>query len=62
MLNLALFFAYHVLWPQGMDGRFEWLSALLTVACAFALLRLKWSVLKVLGASAVVGLLSFVLI
>jgi len=61
MLNLALFFAYHVLWPQGMDGRFEWLSAALTVACAFALLRLKWSVLKVLGASAVVGLLSFVL-
>ena len=62
MLNLALFFAYHVLWPQGMSGRFEWLSALLTVACAFALLRLKWSVLKVLGASAVAGLLSFVLI
>ena len=61
MLNLALFFAYHVLWPQGMGGRFEWLSAGLTVACAFALLRLKWSVLKVLGASAVVGLLSFVL-
>ena len=61
MLNLALFFAYHVLWPQGMDGRFEWLSAALTLACAFALLRLKWSVLKVLGASAVVGLLSFVL-
>ena len=61
MLNLALFFAYHVLWPQGLSGHFEWLSALLTLACAFALLRLKWSVLKVLGASAVVGLLSFVL-
>ena len=59
MLNLALFFAYHVLWPQGMDGRFEWLSAALTLACAFALLRLKWSVLKVLGASAVVGLLFY---
>ena len=61
MLNLALFFAYHVLWPQGMDERFEWLSAALTLACAFALLRLKWSVLKVLGASAVGGLLTFVL-
>jgi len=59
MLNLALFFAYHVLWPQGMGGRFEWLSAGLTVACAFALLRLKWSVLRVLGASAVVGLLFY---
>ena len=59
MLNLALFFAYHVLWPQGLTGRFEWLSALLTVACAFALLRLKWSVLRVLGVSAVVGLLFY---
>jgi chromate transporter len=59
MLNLALFFAYHVLWPQGLTGRFEWLSALLTVACAFALLRLKWSVLRVLAVSAVVGLLFY---
>jgi len=42
-----------------MGGRFEWLSAGLTVACAFALLRLKWSVLRVLGASAVVGLLFY---
>ncbi|MGH8751099.1 MAG: chromate efflux transporter, partial [Burkholderiales bacterium] len=24
VLNLALFFAYHVLWPQGLDGTFEW--------------------------------------
>ena len=62
MLNLAVFFAYHVLWPQGLSGHFEWLSALLTVACAVALLRFKWSVLKVLAASAEVGLLSFVLI
>jgi chromate transporter len=55
MLNLALFFAYHVLWPQGWAGKFEWQSALLTLAGALALLRLKWSVLKVLGASALAG-------
>ena len=24
ILNLAMFFAYHVLWPHGFDGRFEW--------------------------------------
>ena len=23
ILNLALFFAYHVLWPQGFGGRFD---------------------------------------
>ena len=27
ILNLALFFAYHVLWPQGFGGRFDAVSA-----------------------------------
>lgn len=55
MLNLALFFGYHVLWPQGMSGRFEWLSAVLTLACALALLRFKWPVWRVLALSALAG-------
>ena len=25
ILNLATFFAYHVLWPQGFENNFEWL-------------------------------------
>ena len=29
ILNLALFFAYHVLWPQGFGGRFDAASALI---------------------------------
>lgn len=31
ILNLAVFFAYHVLWPAGLEGPFDWLSALLGV-------------------------------
>ena len=57
MFNLALFFAYHVLWPQGLNGPFETPSALLTLACMLALMRLKWPVPRVLIASAVMGLL-----
>jgi len=61
MLNLALFFAYHVLWPQSDSAHFAWFPALLTVACAVALLRLKWSVLRVLCVSALAGLLHLLL-
>jgi chromate transporter len=30
--NLAVFFAWHVLWPQGWAGPFDWPSALLGLA------------------------------
>ncbi len=59
MVNLAMFFAYHVLWPQGWSGPFEIASAVLTAACLLALMRMKWSVLRVLTASAAVGLLMY---
>jgi chromate transporter len=56
ILNLGLFFGYHVLWPQGFAGTFDWLSALLAVAAAVALFRFKRGVIEVIAASAVVGL------
>ncbi|NWL77339.1 chromate transporter [Pseudomonas taiwanensis] len=56
ILNLALFFGYHVLWPQGFDGHFEWPSALIAVAAAIALFRYKRGVIQVLLACALVGL------
>jgi chromate transporter len=56
MLNLALFFLYHVLWPQGFSGHFEWPAALLAVAAALALFRFKRSVIQVIAASALIGL------
>ncbi|MDZ5455935.1 chromate efflux transporter [Azohydromonas lata] len=56
ILNLALFFAYHVLWPQGFSGRFDAVSALIAVAAAVALFRFKVGVMPLLAACAVVGL------
>ncbi|WP_445938210.1 chromate efflux transporter [Pseudomonas sp.] len=61
ILNLALFFAYHVLWPQGFGGSFDWPSALLAVAAALALLRFKRGVMEVLLVSALVGLAVYLL-
>ena len=57
ILNLALFFGYHVLWPKGFAGAFDWLSAVLALAAAIALFRYKRSVIQVILASAVGGLL-----
>jgi chromate transporter len=56
ILNLALFFAYHVLWPQGFGGHFDAVSALTAVAAAFALFRFKIGVMPLLGACAAIGL------
>jgi chromate transporter len=58
VVNLALFFAYHVLWPQGFEGRFEWPSALIAIAAAIALFRFKVGVLPLLGACAAVGIIA----
>ncbi|HQR11170.1 MAG TPA: chromate efflux transporter, partial [Casimicrobiaceae bacterium] len=56
ILNLALFFAYHVLWPQGFDGRFNAVSAVIVVVAAVALFRFKVGVMPLLGACAAAGL------
>ncbi|TLX54839.1 chromate transporter [Stutzerimonas nosocomialis] len=55
IVNLALFFAYHVFWPEGFSAGFDWISALIAAAAAVALLRYKLGVIPVLCASAVVG-------
>jgi chromate transporter len=56
ILNLGLFFAYHVWWPQGFDGRLDVVSAAITVAAVLALFRFKVGVMPLLGACAALGL------
>ncbi len=56
ILNLAMFFAYHVLWPQGMEGAFDWISAAIGLAALVALFRFKAGVMPVIGACALAGL------
>ena len=56
ILNLAVFFAYHVLWPQGFEATFEWFSALIGAAAFVALFRYKVGIVPVIGACAAVGL------
>ncbi|MEK7834973.1 MAG: chromate transporter, partial [Pseudomonadota bacterium] len=57
VLNLAAFFAYHVLWPQGFSGAFEWLSAVIGIAAFTALWRYKTGIIPVIAACGAAGLL-----
>jgi len=58
VLNLAVFFAYHVLWPQGFRGRFEWLAALVGAAALIALFRFKVGIIPLILACGAIGLAS----
>jgi len=62
ILSLAVFFAWHVLWPEAsaadpFSGKFEWFSLLLTGTALLALWRFKVGVIAVIGACGVAGLL-----
>jgi chromate transporter len=56
IVNLAVFFAYHVLWPQGFEGPFDWPSALIGAAAFVAMFRYKVGIMPVVGAAALAGL------
>ena len=53
--SMALYFGQHVLWPEGMSGRFNGVAAVIAVAAAIALLSGKATVIRVILACAVSG-------
>jgi chromate transporter len=60
VINLAVFFAWHVLWPDAtvtspFSGHFEWFSLLATMAAFFALWRLKVGIIPVICTCAAAG-------
>ncbi len=57
ILNLALFFAWHVFWPQGFAAAPDLMSMLIAIMALIALFRFKLGVLPLLAACAVAGLL-----
>ena len=56
IVNLAVFFAVHVLWPEGVHQRFDYVSALIGTAAAIALFRYKLGVIPVILGCAGAGL------
>jgi len=54
--NLALFFAWHVLWPQGLGGRFEWPALAIGLLAGLALFRFRQGVIAVVLGAGLAGL------
>jgi chromate transporter len=62
ILNLAIFFGWHVLWPRASEaapfsGGFEWFYALISIAAFVALWKYKQDIMRVIGACALSGLI-----
>ncbi|MDQ3186178.1 MAG: chromate efflux transporter [Pseudomonadota bacterium] len=58
IVNLALFFAYHVFWPSGLSMPLDWLSVLLTAVALVALFRFKVGVIPVILCCGLLGMAS----
>ena len=56
ILNLAVFFAFHVLWPEGFSGRFDWFSLVVGLAALAALWRYRTGMIPVILACGAAGL------
>ncbi|MFI3154551.1 MAG: chromate efflux transporter [Methylococcaceae bacterium] len=57
ILNLAVFFAWHVFWPQGFAGSFDGVSAFIGLCALLALTRYKAGVIPVIAGCGATGLL-----
>jgi chromate transporter len=56
IVSLALFFAGHVFWPEGMQGKFDWISALGSAAALVAAVRYKVGLIPLICVAAAAGL------
>jgi chromate transporter len=57
IVNLAVFFAWHVFWPKGFAGPLDVFSVLVAVAALVALWRFKAGIIPVIAACGAAGLL-----
>jgi chromate transporter len=57
IVNLALFFGYHVLWPGGLSAGLDVVSLAIAAGAAVALFQFKRSVLQVVISCALLGLI-----
>lgn len=57
ILNLALFFAYHVFWPAGLNSAIDWFAIALTGLATIAVFRFKVNVIPVIIVCGAVGML-----
>ena len=58
ILNLGLYFIYHVIWPAGFAAAIDWVALSITLIAVLALFVFKRGVISVLIGCALLGLIS----
>ena len=56
IVNLALFFAYHVFWPSGLNQPVDWLPVLIVAVALIALFRFKAGVISIILSCGILGM------
>ncbi|CAG0964918.1 Chromate transport protein [Methylophilaceae bacterium] len=56
ILNLALFFAYHVIWPKGWNETLDVFSLIASLLALVALFRFKVGIMQLIGVFALIGI------
>jgi chromate transporter len=56
IVNLLLFFAYHVFWKTGLTGIFDWTAAGMAILTAILLFYYKRTVIEVIIIAMMLGL------
>ena len=54
--NLAIFFAWNMLWPKGFSSLFDWALALIVAGASIALFRFKIGIMPLPAVCAALGL------
>ena len=58
IVNLAVFFAYHVLWPAGFKAAFDWPSLIIGVVAGVLLFRFRVGAIPLIAGCGAAGMLS----
>ncbi len=61
ILNLAVFFAQHLFFPQGYAGQFDVIAAVISAGALLALVRYKVGIIPLIAVCGAIGLLCFFL-
>lgn len=56
IMNLAIVLGFSVYWPQGLEGEFNGMAFVLSIAAFFTLYRLRWNILWVLLIGGLLGI------
>jgi chromate transporter len=59
--SLAVFFAMHIFWPNGLDANIDWIALSAALVAGFVLFKFKPNVIKLIIAFALFGLLHHIL-